>query len=483
MLGCTLDQAGQQAPALDLFAEAQRLFDQAGPSDDANGLNERFLGLALYFLGRARKRPDLLEQAWTLCTPPSIGETPPSRPTCISVWSSNSEETSNRPRHGRRKRRSGAASPTLNKTLGEVLKAQGRTKEAIEAYQRAAEGLMETQRFSEAVEVLRAALRIDPTLAWAQLELGGALRLLGRHAEALEALDRAIEHAPDDPVVLTTRGRVLRALGRREEAVEAIRAALEALDRAIRREPDNACALGIRGRVLRALGRREEAVERSARPCGSTPRWPGRSSSWVRRCACWSGTPRPWRRWTGPLSSSPTTSTPWGPAARCSAPWAGGRRSWRRCSAALRIDPTLAWAQLELGEALRLLERHAEALEALDRAIELEPDNAYALGTRGQVLRALGRREEAVEASARPCGSTPRWPGRSSSWVRRCACWGGTPRPWRRWTEPSSSSPTTLMPWGSAAECSAPWAGGGGRGGVRGPADRPHAGLGAARAG
>ena len=73
---------------------------------------------------------------------------------------------------------------------------------------------METQRFSEAVEVLRAALRIDPTLAWAQLELGGALRLLGRHAEALEALDRAIELAPDDPVVLATRGRVLRALGR-----------------------------------------------------------------------------------------------------------------------------------------------------------------------------------------------------------------------------------------------------------------------------
>ena len=51
-----------------------------------------------------------------------------------------------------------------------------------------------------------------------------------------------------------------------------------------------------------------------------------------------------------------------------------------------------------MGEALRLLGRHPEALEAVDRAIEREPDNAYALGTRGLVLRALGRREEAVEA-------------------------------------------------------------------------------------
>ena len=101
--------------------------------------------------------------------------------------------------------------------------------------------------------------------------------------------------------------------------------------------------------------------------------------------------------------------------------------------AALRIDPTLAWAQLELGEALRLLGGHAEALEVLDRAIELEPDNAYALGIRGQVLRP-GPAGGGRGGVARPCRSTPHSARCASSWRRFCEPLGRISRPSRNST-------------------------------------------------
>ena len=81
VLGCVLDRVGQQAEALDLFAEAEGFFAQAEPGDNATGLDERYLGLALYFLGRGKNAPISSSGRCTPSRTPTIGATPPSRPT------------------------------------------------------------------------------------------------------------------------------------------------------------------------------------------------------------------------------------------------------------------------------------------------------------------------------------------------------------------------------------------------------------------
>jgi tetratricopeptide (TPR) repeat protein len=67
----------------------------------------------------------------------------------------------------------------------------------------------------------RAAHRLDPSLAAADLALGRMLQEAGRHARALQAIDRFLAVRPDDPVGLLLRGRTLGALGRHPEAAAA----------------------------------------------------------------------------------------------------------------------------------------------------------------------------------------------------------------------------------------------------------------------
>jgi Flp pilus assembly protein TadD len=116
-------------------------------------------------------------------------------------------------------------------------------------------GMMLAQqgRYAEALDLIGAALEINPNAAEALTNYGNILKILGRFEEALASYNRALAIKPGDPVMLYNRGMALWDLKRFEEA-------LESYDQALTFKPDYADALNNRGFVLRELNRLDEAL-------------------------------------------------------------------------------------------------------------------------------------------------------------------------------------------------------------------------------
>jgi protein O-GlcNAc transferase len=79
----------------------------------------------------------------------------------------------------------------------------------------------------------------------------------------------------------------------------------------------------------------------------------------------------------------------------------------RLISQALQVDAKSAPAHANLGNALRELKRHAEALACYDRALAIRPDYANAFSNRGNVLFELKRHEEALASYDRAVAIEP----------------------------------------------------------------------------
>ena len=143
---------------------------------------------------------------------------------------------------------------------------------------------------------------------------------------------------------------------------------------------------------------------------------------------------RPDRRRDGALS----------PCARCPARvpagtlqrghYPEGARSARRCCGELSTrsgdQPTFAEAHYNLGNALNLLGRHADAAISYRRAIELRPDFADAHSNLGNALQDLSRLDDAVLCYQRALEIKRDDQERISTWVVRCRISDNlTPRP------------------------------------------------------
>ncbi len=115
-------------------------------------------------------------------------------------------------------------------TLGKL----GRTKEALDAYEKAIQG------------------NLDFADSW--YNKGAVLSDLGRTKKALAAFNRVIELDPDDPSAWYNKGNALYELGRTEEA-------LDAYEKAIQFKHDNADAWINKGTALIKLGRPKEALD------------------------------------------------------------------------------------------------------------------------------------------------------------------------------------------------------------------------------
>ena len=191
------------------------------------------------------------------------------------------------------------------------------------AYSNRGLALQELKRLDEALDNYDHALRLKPDYAEAYRNRGDALQALGRPAEALDSYDRALALSPGHAEVYSNRGGALQALGRLDEA-------LDSYDRALELEPDLAEAHRSRGNTLRKLDRLDEALD-----------------------------------------------------------------SYDR---ALKLRPDFAEVYGMRGNVLQALTRFDEALDSYDRALELKPDHAEAYNNRGGALQALGRLEEALDS-------------------------------------------------------------------------------------
>jgi tetratricopeptide (TPR) repeat protein len=219
--------------------------------------------------------------------------------------------------------------------LGEVLRHQERYEDALQALDEAlgaepddattlgtkGQVLAALGRSDEAIVALERAVEVDPGVDWARADLGRLLAQTGRLEDALTTWNAFLARHPNDSAVLAHKGETLRQLGRFDEA-------LEALDLALTYGPETSEARGTRGQVLRALGHSGEAIKDLER--------------------------------------------------------------------SVEIDGSMTWAYLELGETYREEGNFESAVQAFARAAKLNPD-VDTLVAQGAMLRILGRHQEAME--------------------------------------------------------------------------------------
>jgi tetratricopeptide (TPR) repeat protein len=253
--------------------------------------------------------------------------------------------------------------------LGNVLHAQGRTREAIPYYEEAlrlkpdyaeahnnfANALVRLGRGAEAVPHYEEALRLAPDLAGAHYNLGNTLQEMGRLEEALGHYREAIREEPDSAEAQGNLGAILDALGYPEEAMASYR-------QAIRINPAYANAHNNLGKALQKLGRFEEAVAEHRQA----------------------------------LKSQPDLAAAHSALGLALQQLGRFEEAMQQHQEALRLDPKSAESHGNLGNALLAQGRTEDASAEYREAIRLKPDAAAAYFNFGNALQAQGRLEESV---------------------------------------------------------------------------------------
>jgi Flp pilus assembly protein TadD len=227
--------------------------------------------------------------------------------------------------------------------LGDALAALGQTEEALARYRKAQE--------------------VEPENPYGYSRLGGALVRQEKYAEAIPSLERALQINPGDAKAHNTLGLALAGTGRSEEALAEYRKALEV-------DPSNAESHSRLGVGLAQAGKLDEALPYLERASELNPKDAAVQSNLgaalVRR----------------------------------------GRidEAIAHCGKALELDPNDPQAHTNLGVALATAGKLEEAVAQFERAAQLAPENASfqsnlgaALAERGRVAEAIPHLEKALQ--------------------------------------------------------------------------------------
>ncbi len=291
--------------AADLFADAAELFDRwlkwPGAPSSQVAQDYRFYGIALDRVGRREEAIAAIEEALRL------GDTSSESFRLLAnlykdlgTREKDDQKLKIAETHAREALRLTSSSPTTHTILGEILEAQGRTAEAVEAYLQAVQAITSTnpERLREALGILDRAEKLapgdskiatlrgmihsflgqpelalaalepvvqsDPDDVWALLGLGGVLLSLNRLEDSERVLRKAVEKMPDLIPAQFELARTLHALGRHAEEIEA-------LDHVLSQAPNHLQALVLKGKALVEIGRGKEAVELLSRTAELAP--------------------------------------------------------------------------------------------------------------------------------------------------------------------------------------------------------------------
>ncbi|MGD0491435.1 MAG: tetratricopeptide repeat protein [Steroidobacteraceae bacterium] len=225
------------------------------------------------------------------------------------------------------------------------------------------------QRWDQAADAYRRALRNEPASHDAHVALGVALQRGGRLAEAAAAYRAALALKPEDPVALSNLGAALREMGEIDEAIRLLERAVS-LDRLT---VSHAVNLGV------ALNQRRNFAASESTLRAVLARDPG----------------------------NPDAAFNLGNALR-------GLGRTREAVACFRLAadsrPGYAEALNNLGNAYKELGDFAAAMASFEEALRARPDDVVALNNAGCLLRTLGRNEEAEEMLRRGLAIDPRHP-------------------------------------------------------------------------
>jgi protein O-mannosyl-transferase len=124
--------------------------------------------------------------------------------------------------------------------------------------------LTKIKRLPEAVERLNEAIRLNPDLYYARVNLAAALSEMGQAGKAFEQYKEALRIDPGSAEALDGMGQSLMLLGRKSEALERFREAVIA-------QPDSLSALVILGNAFGEAGRTDDAMEQYAKALKISP--------------------------------------------------------------------------------------------------------------------------------------------------------------------------------------------------------------------
>jgi tetratricopeptide (TPR) repeat protein len=211
-------------------------------------------------------------------------------------------------------------------------------------------------RYQEAMEPYKQAIKIKPNFVVAYVSLGFAYSKLGRHQDAIEVYKQVIRIKPDYAVAHFLLGTAYRQLGRHQDAIEAYK-------QAIRIEPDDAGAHFGLGLAYLELDRYQDAIE----------------------------------AYTLALRIKPDDAN-----AHCSLGVAYGelgryQDAIEAYKQALRIEPDDVNAHFSLGVAYGELGRYQEEIESCKQAIRIKPDYAVAHYLLGWAYLRTGAKGSALE--------------------------------------------------------------------------------------
>ena len=256
--------------------------------------------------------------------------------------------------------------------------------EARDAHLNLSEALIVTDRFEEGLTASRAAVEQRPDSPGAHSNLGVALMALDRFEEAEAALGQALEIDSRDLNARQNLGELRKRQGRYDEAVEQYRRAIEI-------DPDFVLGWGGLADVQFLAGRHDEAAEAAERALSIDPDSPDAAALHLLL-----GRTR--------TADSHTRAE----ALRLQQRHDEAIALYRE---ALEMDSRYAPALAGMGIAFFELEQYEEAIESMEEALIVAPELPEASSLHrltGRALQELGRLEEAAERFARTLELDPR---------------------------------------------------------------------------
>ena len=258
-----------------------------------------------------------------------------------------------------------AAAPALRQEAEVLARPRHDDSDAL-AHCTLGNNLTSLERFGDAVESYRHAVRIKPDYVAAHFNMGNAQQALGQLGDAAISFRQALRHKPDFADAHLNLGNALKALGRADEAVGCYRNALAL-------KPDFAMAWSNLGATLNDLGKAGDAMACCLQALELDPNY---AEAYFNLANAQRDLGRP----------------------------DDAAKSYRL---AIGIRPQFPDAWMNLGNALAALGQLGEAVDCLRRALQFDPGYARAHMNLGNALKDMGCLDEALASYRRALDIDP----------------------------------------------------------------------------
>ena len=246
-------------------------------------------------------------------------------------------------------------------------------------------------RHEEAADLVGRAVALRPNDAALQLNLGNALKALGRLDGAIERFRNALSLAPEFPLAHYNLGNAYALAGRHEDAVDAF-------ERTLRLQPNDASAYNNLGNALHAVGRTEDAIAAFSRALALRPGHAGAHNNLGMALAALDRTDDAVAQFRAALAAQPNYVAAYFNLGNTLDATGRHAEAAAAFEAALALQGAFPPALLGLGNALAAQGKHAEAIARFERAVGLDPQLALAWLGLGNAHHALGSHDAALRA-------------------------------------------------------------------------------------